>query len=143
MSDEFMSMNIRYMQAWNDGDLDAVDETCSPDYISRTVSFPDEVGVEAHRDFIAAFRQALPDLCMVPDGVIFSDEAEGYQCLRWTMTGVHTGQSAVIPVPPTGKEVRISGCSIDRIVDGLYVETWTYPDNLGLLQQLGVIPPMG
>lgn len=142
MSDEIMRIGNRYMQAWNEGDLDAVNETCSADYVHHSAPFPDTVGIAAHRELIAAFRQALSNLQLTEDDVFMLEDG-GRTCLRWTMTGVHTGQSTVIPVPPTGKAVRVTGCSVDRVVDGLFVETWTYADNLGMLQQLGVIPPMG
>jgi predicted ester cyclase len=46
-------------------------------------------------------------------------------------------------IPPTGKQVQTTLIFIDRIVNGKGVEQWSNGDDLGLLQQLGVIPPMG
>jgi predicted ester cyclase len=46
-------------------------------------------------------------------------------------------------IPPTDKQVTNTGITIDRIVDGKSVEAWDNSDNLGLLQQLGVVPPPG
>ncbi len=43
-------------------------------------------------------------------------------------------------MPPTDKQVRVSGINIEHIVDGKIVEWWHYFDMLGWLQQLGVIP---
>ncbi len=42
-------------------------------------------------------------------------------------------------IPPTGKQVMVTGISIDRIVNGKVVEAWYNYDTLGLLQQLGVV----
>lgn len=42
---------------------------------------------------------------------------------------------------PTGKRVTITGISILRIVGGKIVEEWGEMDNLGMMQQLGVLPP--
>jgi predicted ester cyclase len=46
-------------------------------------------------------------------------------------------------IPPTGKRVTVSGIGIHRIVDGKIVEQWGIDDTLGLMQQLGLVPPLG
>jgi predicted ester cyclase len=42
--------------------------------------------------------------------------------------------------PPTGKSVRVTGMDIMRYRDGQVIELWSQFDNLGLLQQLGIVP---
>lgn len=140
MSDEATKRNARYLQAYNDGDWDAIDETCTTDYVLHEPPNPDTIGIQAHREATAALRQAFPDMLLSIDDQI---EEGDRVAVRWTMTGTHTGASPAIPVPPTGKHVRITGCAIDRVVDGMVAETWNHMDYLGLLQQLGVVPPMG
>ena len=44
-------------------------------------------------------------------------------------------------MPPSGKELTFSGTTIVRMEDGMIVERWANVDELGLLQQLGVVPP--
>jgi predicted ester cyclase len=56
---------------------------------------------------------------------------------RWTARGTHKG--VFQGIPPTRKHVRLAGTDIDRIANGKVVECWTSTDELGLLQQLGVI----
>ncbi len=46
-------------------------------------------------------------------------------------------------IPPTGKHVTITGIDINRFVGGKSVEHWAEMDALGMMQQLGVIPPPG
>ncbi len=46
-------------------------------------------------------------------------------------------------IPPTGKHVTVTGITLTRFADGKEVESWFNYDTLGMLQQLGVIPPMG
>ena len=41
----------------------------------------------------------------------------------------------------SGTPVASRGITIDRVVDGTIVETWISLDRLGLLQQLGTVPP--
>ena len=46
-------------------------------------------------------------------------------------------------VPPTGMQLTVTGINISRIAGGKIVEFWCNPDNLGMMQQLGIIPPIG
>ena len=57
------------------------------------------------------------------------------------LKGTHTGE--LNGIPATGKKVKATGATIARIVDGKIVEERDYVDDLGLLQQLGVIPRLG
>jgi steroid delta-isomerase-like uncharacterized protein len=59
----------------------------------------------------------------------------------WTMQGTNTGP--IGELPPTGKEIIVSGAAIDRIEDGMIVEEWVYWNPLELYQQLGftLVPP--
>jgi predicted ester cyclase len=43
--------------------------------------------------------------------------------------------------PPTGKHVKWSFIDINRIVDGQVVEHWAEVDTIGMMQQLGLVPP--
>ena len=45
-------------------------------------------------------------------------------------------------IPATGKPVTVEGVVMHRIEDGQIHESWDIIDNLGMLQQLGVIPEM-
>jgi len=55
----------------------------------------------------------------------------------------HTGQSPTLPIPPTGVEVTLVGCNVSHWANGKIIEEWEFSDYLGLLTQLGVIPPLG
>ncbi len=43
-------------------------------------------------------------------------------------------------IPPTGKQMTVSSIIIARIEDGKIVEEWGLDDQMGMLQQLGIIP---
>jgi predicted ester cyclase len=60
----------------------------------------------------------------------------------WTFRATHTGRSPALPVPPTGKQVIATGCTVSHWADGKITEEWNYVDWLGLFHQLGVIPPL-
>lgn len=46
-------------------------------------------------------------------------------------------------IPATGKEIVMTGNNVFRIANGKIAECWAESDALGMLQQLGVIPPLG
>jgi predicted ester cyclase len=45
-------------------------------------------------------------------------------------------------IPPTGKKAEMSGMTMDRLKEGKIVEAWWNADDFGMMQQLGIIPPM-
>jgi predicted ester cyclase len=60
---------------------------------------------------------------------------------RLTQSGTHHG--IFLGIPPTGKRVQVTGIEIFRLAGGKIVEHWNSYDDLGLFQQLGVLPPIG
>ena len=81
------------------------------------------------------FLKAFPDLHLTVEDMI----AEGDKVVtRFTSRGTQTG--AFMGIPPTGKQVTVSSIVIARIADGKIVEEWGLDDQMGMLQQLGVIP---
>jgi len=61
--------------------------------------------------------------------------------VRWTAQGTQQGE--LLGVPPTGKQVTVTGIDVYRIENGRTAEHWGNFDQLGMLQQLGVIPVPG
>ncbi len=95
-------------------------------------------GPEEWKRRLANLLTAFPDVQLIQEDQI----AEGDQVVeRWTIRGTHRGHFQGIP--PTGKRVTYTGIDIFRIVDGKLVLVGQSVDRLGMMQQLGVIPPMG
>jgi steroid delta-isomerase-like uncharacterized protein len=57
---------------------------------------------------------------------------------RFTARGVHKGE--FMGLPPTGKEIRMTGIEIFRLRDGKIAELWGEANLMGLMQQLGLLP---
>ncbi len=55
------------------------------------------------------------------------------------MSGTHRGPYK--GTPPTGKKVELGYTVTYRIADGRVVEAWSSMDWLGLMQQIGAVPP--
>jgi predicted ester cyclase len=65
--------------------------------------------------------------------------AEGDKVMtRLSAYGTHTGE--LFGIPPTDKQVSMTAIVIHRIENGKIVEHWSELDNLGLMQQLGIVP---
>ena len=58
---------------------------------------------------------------------------------HWSRRGTHGGE--LEGTAPTGKSVYVDGQLLSRIVDGEFVEEWVHWDTLGLLRQIGAVPP--
>jgi steroid delta-isomerase-like uncharacterized protein len=118
------------------GNLDAVEEIISPDYISYEPTSGETRGIEGARQFAATYRQAFPDL----ENTIEDMVAEGDKVVvRFKARGTHDGETEAFG-PATGKRMEITGITIKRVSEGKIVEAWTNFDALGMMQQLGMIP---
>jgi steroid delta-isomerase-like uncharacterized protein len=91
-----------------------------------------------HADGMAearGWRKAFPDLQVDVDLIVAERDLVA---VRWTAHGTNTGEGNGIPA--TGKQVKVSGQTIFRFVDGKIAEEWTSGDTLGLMKQLGLLP---
>ena len=123
-------------EAFNGGNLDVVDELMAPEFVNHDAALPEPiVGIEATKASIRGYRDAFPDLRLTLEEQIAEGE---YVATRWSALGTHHGD--LMGMPATGKQATVTGITIDRIVDGRFVESWTNWDTLGLMQQLGVAP---
>lgn len=114
--------------------LSMSEKSVAPGWIDHHVSRGD-MNREQFIQFWNAMSAAFPDLKFSIDDMV----AEGDKVVtRYTMQGTHKGPWRGIP--PTGKQVVIKGVSIDKIVGGKVVESWDFPDSMGMMTQLGVIP---
>ena len=87
---------------------------------------------------IALYEAAFPNYELLADDLI----AEGDKVVvRSTFRGTHKGD--LMGIAPTGKQVTVPVILIYRIADDKIAEHWMQVDALGMMQQLGVIPPMG
>jgi len=94
-----------------------------------------ELRGEAYRQFVASALAAFPD----GRWTIEDQVAEGDKVVtRWTFLGTH--QKEIMGIAATGRQVRISGIVIDRIVGGRIAEEWEEYDMLGMMQQLSALP---
>jgi steroid delta-isomerase-like uncharacterized protein len=110
-----------------------VDQMVAPGAVFH--GLPDSDGPEGQKRRIDRLNTACPDGHFSIEDLI----AEGDKVVaRWTFRGTHRGE--YFGIPPTGKQVALTGITIYGITVGKIQEAWTNLDALGLMQQLGVIP---
>ena len=132
------SVRLAFEEGWNKGNLTTVDEDVATNYVLHDPFSGEVKGPEGYKQYVKMYRNAFPDLHFTIEDQI----AEGDKVVtRWTCTGTHRGE--LMGIAPTGKLGTVTGIFIDRIAGGKAVETWAAWDALGMLQQLGVVPPMG
>jgi predicted ester cyclase len=127
-------------EAFVTGNTSAFEETHAPDGVWHMPPFPELKGIEAYKQFITGMRQAFTDVRMDWDETVIEGNTIAH---RFTLRMKHTGQYPAIPVPPTGKEVVVKGSGFLHVENDKVVEAFQYGDWLGMLQQLGAVPPMG
>lgn len=95
-----------------------------------------EPGSGSFKHIVGMFRGAMPDVKLTVEDQIFTGDKVVH---RWRLNGTDTG--GVMGMPPSGKALTMSGTTTVRMKDGKIAERWANVDELGLLQQLGVVPP--
>jgi steroid delta-isomerase-like uncharacterized protein len=117
------------------GSWEVLERHVSPAYVGQDLAESESfLGPEGLRSRLERFVAAFPDGRVEADHQI----ADGPDVTtRWTLTGTQTGE--LDGLPPSGKEVTVSGITITRLRGDLVVEEWTSWDRLGLLVQLGAI----
>lgn len=123
--------------AFNTGDLSLVDGLVAPGAPGHDPASPEDTsGPEGFKALIQMYRGAFSDLRFDIEQVISDGD---YVVTRWSSAGTNDGEMAGMPA--TGRSTSLTGITIDKILDGMIVESWTQWDNLGLMQQLGVGAP--
>jgi len=123
-------------QVLNQGNIEAAGQFFWEDMVEQ-VPFPGQgPGLAGLKDVLRGLRAAFPDMHWTKQEQI----AQGDKVLtRFEWTGTHRG--AFLGVPATDRPVRVWGMVIDRLEGGKIKETRILMDTLGLMMQLGVVPP--
>ncbi len=126
-----------YEEILNKGNLALADEIIALDAFSHQPAAPPESlpGPEGVKRVVKMLQSAFPDQHTTIEEMI----AEGDKVvMRGTLSGTHKGN--FLGIPPTGKHFTMTQIHILRLVDGKVTEHWVNRDDLGMMQQLGVIP---
>jgi predicted ester cyclase len=128
-------------ECYNKGNVAAVDEFVTPDYVNHSAPHGQMPGLEAEREYVTMIRRVFPDFFLAIEDQI----AEGDKVVtRLTAGGTYEGGlEDVHSTTAIGRQVAVAEILIHRIAGGKVVEGWMVFDELGLWRQLGAIPLMG
>ena len=124
------------LEVFNQGKLEVVDEVVADNSVDHGTLPPGmPSGKEGVKVLVKSLRSAFPDFKIAIDLQV----AEGDLVVQHvTSTGTMKGEFA--GMPPSGKTATWEAIHITRIKDGKIVEHWQVQDQLGMLQQLGLMP---
>lgn len=125
----------RVLEAFNSGDLRAIEEAHSPELVDFTPGLRREPSIRGVQQQVGLFRDLFPDVSFREVFIV----AEGDMVvLRWEMTGTHKGQ--LFGREGTGRTITYHGHEILRLDErGRIVEhtdtfnVVTFLDKLGLM----------
>ncbi len=137
--DENKALVRRYIEeVYNKGNVAAIDELLAHDFVHHFL--PPGMGTdrESYKQFAAMHHAAFPDFHITVEDMV----AEGDKVVcRWSGRGTHKGE--FMRIAPTGKQVTERAMCLHRVEGGKVAESWVELDQLGMMQQLGVVPPLG
>ncbi|WP_458207929.1 ester cyclase [Haladaptatus sp. NG-SE-30] len=127
----------RVESAVNEQDQAILSEIFAEDFIVHFHGGREELhGLDEYLDYLEEFYEAFPDLTINFEEMVAEDDMV---TVRYTGSGTHEGEYQGIE--PTGRTVDVSGMRIVRVADGEIVEVWGQRDDLGMLDQLGIVEP--
>jgi steroid delta-isomerase-like uncharacterized protein len=124
-------------EVWNHGREELIEQMRAPDAVATGLGEGNQQsrGTGPFKDFYAKLRGTFPDLHVSVEDLI----AEGDKvCVRLSVEGTHLGDALA---PATGRKVKFGAIVIARIADGRIAEAWNNLDQLGMLRQIGALPP--
>lgn len=121
-------------EIWEQNRLDALESYFTGDFVDHAAPPGLAPGLAGARQFFAMLKAAFPDYRMAID----LEVAEGnLLVVRLLEAGTHRGM--LFGIPPTGRRISTSSTRILRFRGRRMCEQWSNRDDLGMMQQLGVI----
>ncbi len=120
------------------GNADEAGKYMSEDMKENTPSPGQKPGLAGFKEWVVANKAAFPDLkFVIEDMRVDGDMAFA----RVRMQGTNTG--SMMGMPATGKKVDVMFIDMVRWSNGKFVEHWGYGEEMKMMTQLGLMPPMG
>ena len=122
-----------HLEVVQEGNTGLVDHIMTPGVLIH-VNGQEFHGVDAAKQLAPAYKAAFPDLRITHHEAIASGDRVA---IRWTADATHGGD--YLGVPASGQRIHFEGLDFFHLQDGKIAELWIEYDNLGMMQQVGVI----
>ena len=126
----------RFVDTVNAQDYDALDALVYPDCLDHDPIPGQPPGIGGLKMSYQVFAATFPDIRFALEDLVAEDDLV---VARGVLTGTNSGP--FMGIPPTGREMRWTATRMFRIRDGKIAECWLNVDMVGMLIQMGVIPP--
>ena len=126
-----------YAEAFNGHNPAALDDLFADDFVAYAPGYGGPLDRAGARWAVADYIRAFPDAHWEVEGIMVEGDQVAW---RETFTGTH-GQP-LHGMPPTGRVVRATGMSMALLRAGRVWRHWSVYDSLGILQQIGLMPPL-
>lgn len=125
----------RFGMAASSGNYQAFNDVVAPDSIDHDPAPGQVPGPDGFGQLFTDLHTAFPDMEINIEQMVANEDNIA---IAYTLTGTHQGP--FMGFAPTGKRIKARGVQISKFADGKLVERWGSSDQLGMLQQLGLIP---
>lgn len=127
----------RFIQAWNAGQRQVVDELAAEDLTVSYTHFPEPFhGPEAFKEMLAQTHRSFPDLTIQVNEIV---AGEDQAVVHWTYRGTFQ-DGEMFGVEASGQSVEVEGMTRYHIAEGKIQREHGIVDNAGLMMQLGAMP---
>lgn len=124
----------RRREAMAAGDTAAVEAVFAPGFIDHDGADGQPDGAAGLTWYWAGFERAFSD---VAREVVHTVATPEHVITVTALSGTHTGEW--LGRAPTGRRFTVRSVQLMRFEDGVVVERWGSTDQLGILQQLGLV----
>ena len=141
MSEENKAIVSRAIEEiWNKGNSNIIGEIVSAGFVSHHPRNKDEqiYGVEAYKNRVDKIRGACAEIKV--DVLKLFAEGDQVMC---HVRGEATYKGDLGKSGATGKQITATATAVIRMADGKIAECWVIADSLGIMQQLGIVAPLG
>ena len=116
------------------GQYDDLHEVLADDFVDHDPAPDQPAGPAGIPAFWKTFGEAFSDVELTPEQVIATED---FVTAVLTVSAKHTG--TFLGHEATNKTFSVRGIQVSRFEDGKLVERWGSTDQLGILQQLGLV----
>jgi len=126
---------MRVWKAFNECDLDALDEVVDEAYVEFTpYGKIDQGGPERTKQALEWMRSVFGNIQFEIEQAL----AEGdFVFTRAIATGTHVGE--FMSVRATGRPVQFAAAVVSKVSDGKLVQDWSFIDTMAILKQIGEV----